>query len=124
MEDKKMTAREFYNAVIAAGISDELSEYAQGAIDKLDAANEKRKNTVTKKQVANKPFVDAVTACLNGEDKTASVIAAEAAEALGEAVSVQKASAILRGLVNEGIATSKDVKVPKKGTVKAYTLAE
>lgn len=124
MEDKKMTAREFYNAIIAADVADELKAYAETAIAKMDATNEKRKNTPNKKQVANEPYVEAVKAALTAEDKTASVIAAEVSGAMDEEVKVQKVSPILRKLVEIGYAVSKDVKVPKKGTVKAYALAE
>jgi hypothetical protein len=38
-------------------------------------------------------------------------------------ITVQKASALLRSIVANGQAASTDVKLPKKGTVKAYTLA-
>ena len=52
------------------------------------------------------------------EPKTASDVATE----LG--VTPQKASALLRQVVAEGKATVTDVKVPKKGAQKGYTLAE
>ena len=44
-----MTEREFLTKVIAIeGISKELSDYATEGIAKLDARNDKRKNTQTK----------------------------------------------------------------------------
>lgn len=114
-----MTNREFYNAIITAAINDEVTEYAKAQIAKLDATNEKRRNTPSKTQEANAPLMDQiVTSILTAEPKTASDVAGE----LG--VSVQKASALLRAVVANGKAVAQDVKVAKKGVQKAYTLAE
>ena len=116
MEDKKMTVREFYNAVINANLSDEMTEYATAAIAKMDAANEKRKNTPSKKSIENAPLVEEITKLLGSEAQTAT----EIGEKVG--ISTQKASALLRKLVVDGVATSTEVK-GKKGMCKAYTLA-
>ena len=114
-----MTNREFLNAVINANIDDETTDYAKSTLAKLDATNEKRRNTPSKTQEANAPLMDQiVTSILTAEPKTASDVAGE----LG--VSVQKASALLRAIVANGKAVAQDVKVAKKGTQKAYTLAE
>lgn len=114
-----MTQRDFYNAVINANVNDEVTEYATGALAKMDAANEKRRNTPSKAQKENAPLVEQiVNEILDAETpKTAT----EVGEILG--VKVQKASALLRQVVAEGKAVSTDLKVPKKGTVKGYTLA-
>lgn len=114
-----MTQRDFYTAVIAIeNVSDEIKDFATAALAKMDAANEKRRNTPSKKAVENQPLVDQiVNEILSAESpKTAT----EVGEILG--VSTQKASALLRQVVADGKAVSEDVKVPKKGTVKAYTL--
>lgn len=114
-----MTNREFYNAIITAAINDEVIEYAKAQIAKLDATNEKRRNTPSKTQEANAPLMaQIVDTILTAEPKTAS----DVADVLG--VKVQKASALLRALVANGKASVQDVKIPKKGTQKAYTLAE
>lgn len=114
-----MTNREFYNAVINANVNDEITEYATAALAKMDATNEKRRNTPSKKAVENQPLIDQILAeILTHEPKTASDVAAD----LG--VSVQKASSLLRTIVADGKATVTDVKVAKKGTQKAYALAE
>ena len=114
-----MTNREFLNAVINANIDDETTDYAKSALAKLDATNEKRRNTPSKTQEANAPLMDQiVTSILTAEPKTASDVAGE----LG--VSDQKASALLRAIVANGKAVAQDVKVAKKGTQKAYTFAE
>jgi len=118
-EKETMTNREFYNAVINANVNDEITEYATAALAKMDATNEKRRNTPSKKAVENQPLVDQILAeILTHEPKTASDVAAD----LG--VSVQKASSLLRAIVADGKATVTDVKVAKKGTQKAYALAE
>jgi predicted HTH transcriptional regulator len=114
-----MTQREFYNAIINGTITEDVINTAKAYLAKIDATNEKRRNTPSKAQEANAPLMDQIVATvLTGEAKTASDVATE----LG--VSPQKASALLRALVAEGKANVQDVKVPKKGTQKGYTLAE
>ena len=48
-----MTKREFLNSVINGTINDEAIEVARKELAQMDAALEKRKNTLTPKQVAN-----------------------------------------------------------------------
>lgn len=115
-----MTEREFLNKVLAIeGISKELSDYATEGIAKLDARNDKRKNTQTKTQKENEgvmtSIVDHLTA--NGAD-----VASAIATAVG--VSTQKASALCGLLVKNGTLTVTDIKVKGKGTVKQYAVAE
>ena len=96
-----------------------MIEHFKAALAKMDAANEKRRNAPSKKAAENAPLVEQiVNEILTNEPKTASDVAAE----LG--VTPQKASALLRQVVAEGKATVTDVKVPKKGAQKGYTLAE
>lgn len=111
-----MTNREFLTAVSACeNCSEEVREYAKAAIAKMDATNEARKNKPSKKSEENAPIMNQIaTEILTVEAQTASAIA----EAAG--ISVQKASALLRQLVAEGKATVTEVKIPKKGTQKAY----
>ena len=115
-----MTNREFLNAVSACeNCSDEVREYAQAAIAKMDATNEARKNKPSKKATENAPIMEQiVNEILTSEAQTAATIA----EAAG--ISVQKASALLRQLVADGKATVTEVKIPKKGTQKAYAAVE
>ena len=115
-----MTNREFLIAVSACeSCSEEVREHATNAIAKMDATNEARKNKPSKKSEENAPILEQIaTEILTSEAQTASTIA----EAAG--ISVQKASALLRQIVAEGKATVTDVKIPKKGTVKAYAKAE
>ena len=115
-----MTNREFLNAVSACeNCSEEVREYAQAAIAKMDATNEARKNKPSKKAEENAPIMEQiVNEILTSEAQTASAIA----EAAG--ISVQKASALLRQIVADGKATVTEVKIPKKGTQKAYAAVE
>ena len=112
-----MTNREFYTAIIAnANVADDLKTYAQGEIDKLDARNDKRKNTQTKAQKENEGIMTAIvdTITANG-----SMVASEIGTALN--ISTQKASALCKLLVDGGKLTVADVKVKNKGTVKQYS---
>lgn len=110
-----MTNREFYTAIVSANVSDEVTAYAENALAKMDAANEKRRNTPSKTALANAPLIDKIKAeVLTAEPKTASDIAAVLE------ISVQKASALMRQIVAAGDAEAVDVKVPKRGSQKAY----
>lgn len=114
-----MTNRDFLKSIVAGTVNEDVVAYAAAALDKMDAANEKRRNTPSKKAVENAPLVDQiVNEILGTEPKTASDVAA----ILG--ISVQKASTLCRAAVTEGRAVSTDVKVSGKGTQKGYTLAE
>lgn len=112
-----MTNREFYTAITENRVTENEIEFAKAALAKMDAVNEKRRNTPSKKAVENQPLVDRiVNEILSIEYKTASDIAATLE------ISVQKASSLLRAIVADGKAVVKDVKVPKKGACKAYAL--
>lgn len=114
-----MTNREFLTAIATnETIAEELRNEAVVRIEKMDAANEARKNKPSKKATENAPLLEQIATEILG---TEAVTAAQVAEILG--VSTQKASSLLRALVAEGRAVATDVKVPGKGTCKAYTLA-
>lgn len=115
-----MTEREFLTRVIAIeGISKELSDYATEGIAKLDARNDKRKNTQTKAQKENEGVMTAIVDHLTAHG---SDVASSIGTALG--ISTQKASALCKLLADNGKLTVADVKVKGKGTVKQYTVAE
>lgn len=111
-----MTNREFLTNVANGTITDAEITHATEALAKMDAANEKRKNRPSKKAEENAPLMDQI---FNEVLSAEAVPAATVAETIG--VSVQKANALLRALVAEGRAVATDVKMPKRGTVKAYT---
>ena len=113
-----MTEREFLTKVLAIeGLEESLANYANEGIAKLDARNDKRKNTQTKAQKENEGtmvlILDTITT--NG-----AMVASEIASAVG--ISTQKASALCKLLVDGGKLAVADVKVKNKGTVKQYSL--
>ena len=112
-----MTNREFYTAIIAnENVAKDIKDFAQAEIDKLDARNDKRKNTQTKAQKENEGIMTAILDHLaNG-----SAVASDIGSALG--ISTQKASALCKLLVDNKKVTVEDIKVKNKGTVKQYTL--
>lgn len=124
-----MTNREFYTAISAnETLSEEIRNHATEQIAKLDATAEKRKGKVSakdqEKRDANAALAARVAAeILTTEAKTATDVAAVLTEILGEEVKVQKASYLLRLAVELGLANATEVKIPKKGTQKAYTIA-
>lgn len=118
-DTKNMTKREFLEAISTnETLAQDVRDFADAELAKINAGLEKRKNTPSKAAVANAPLIDQiVNEVLGAEAKTASDVAA----ILG--VSVQKASTLLRAAVADGRAKAEDVKVPKKGVQKGYTLA-
>lgn len=113
----KMTKREFYTAIMKGEIDEQVKLFATEELEKMDAANEKRRNTLSKKAKENEPLLQQITnEILTDEPKTATDVAAILE------VSVQKASGLLRRLVEDGKAAKVDVKIKGKGTQKGYTI--
>ena len=120
-----MTNRDFYNAIINADLTavfeDEMAEsvkeHAKAALGKLDATNEKRRNSTSKKEEENLPIMEQiVNEVLSFEPMTASDIGA----AIG--ISHNKATPIVKMAIARGLVGVKDIKVPKKGMQKGYFL--
>lgn len=108
------TRREMLNVIAAGEMNDDVKEWAVNEIAKLDAANEKRRNKLSKKAEANLPIIAAIEEVLTSEPQTATVIG----EKVG--ISTQKASGLLRKIVAEGKCEKVDVKIKGKGTQKGY----
>ena len=123
-----MTNREFYTAIAAnETLTEEIRDHATELIAKLDATAEKRKGKVSAKDQAKRDENAALAAriaaeILGSEPKTATDIAAALTEMLGEEIKVQKASYLARLAVTNGLAAQTEVKIPSKGTQKAYTI--
>ena len=113
-----MTNREFFTAISTAPVADEIKAFALDAIAKLDARNEKRSSKPSKTAIANEPIKASIV-----EYVTAHANAPASDIAVACEISTQKASALCVQMVKEGKLTSTEVKVPKKGKVKAYSLA-
>ena len=121
-----MTKREFFVKVSAGEMTEEMQAFATEQLTKMDAALEARKGKVSEKEQAKRDANVALATrvaseILGAEAKTVSDVAAELTEILGEEVKVQKASALCRKAVELELATVTEVKIPKKGTQKAYT---
>lgn len=116
-----MTNREFYTAVANGTINEDVIAHAATAIDKLDTALEARKNKVTPK-AAEKAAADAVIR-ENILSFVTTAVQTEADIAAQAEVTPAKARAELRKLVEAGLVVKSDIKVPKKGVVKGYSLA-
>ena len=116
-----MTNREFFTNITNGVVTDAEKEFALAAIAKLDATNEKRKNKTSpkeaEKQAADAAVREQIVGVLTADAQTA----ADIAVAVG--ITTQKASAQLRKLVADGAVAVADIKVPKKGTCKGYSLA-
>lgn len=116
-----MTNRDFFNLISAnETLPSYLREHADNELAKLDKRNAARSSKPSKTQLANEPIKAAILEWLSTQ--TEPVTASVVGEAHG--ISVQKASSLLRGLVEENKLTQSEVKVPKKGTQKAYAIKE
>jgi hypothetical protein len=131
-----MTNREFYTAIAEnETLTEEIRNHAIELIAKLDATAEKRKGKVSakdqEKRDANVAMAKHIAeTILSTEAKTATDVAAVLTEESTEydedgnkiAVKVQKASYLLRLARDLGLANETEVKIPKKGAQKAYTV--
>ena len=106
------------NMYMADITMDNLIDFATEEIAKLDARNTSRSSKPTKTQIENEPIKTKIVELLTevSEKYVASAIA-EKVE-----ISTQKASALCRQLVDEGKLQVEEVKVPKKGKQKAYSV--
>ena len=121
-----MTKREFFVKVAAGEMTEEMQAMATEFLAKMDAQLEAHKGKLSEKEQAKRDANVALATrvakeVLGAEAKTASDVAAELTAMLGEEVKVQKASALCRKAVELELAVQTDVKIPKKGTCKAYT---
>ena len=120
-----MTKREFLNDVIAVidGTSEvnvlELKEFAKAEIVKLDERNANRSSKPTKTQIENEPIKEKILEVLSTGEKMVASAIAERVE-----ISTQKASALCRQLVESNKLKVEEVKIPKKGKQKAYSILE
>lgn len=116
--ENKTTKRDAL-ALIKDGISNEITiAYALAELEALDKTNAKRRAKNAEKRAEEAPIYDAVAAVLTDEPKTASDVFALGIEGIPN---VQKASSVLRNLVDAERANVQDVKVKGKGTAKGYT---
>lgn len=119
-----MTIREFYQNVIDANLTDEMTEFAQVHLSNLDATNEKRREKNIEKAAAREveraPIRQAIVDAMTNEFKTATTLIADA----GVEVKPQAIPSLLKALVADGFVVKGEVKVAGKGKQVGYALAE
>ena len=125
-----MTKIELMKSIVeGAVVTAEMAEKAAEIIAADAAAKEKRKGKVSakdlEKRAANEEMAHHIAAdILTAEAKTATDVAEILTAEIGEEVKVQRASYLCRLAVDLGLATQTEVKIPKKGTQKAYSIAD
>lgn len=112
-----MTNRQFFEKVVAANVSAELTEFATTAIKKLDDKNENRKTKGTPTQRANAELKVQILDFMN-ENVNRVYTAKELADNFG--VVTQKISPLMKQIADTGAIDVLDVKDSKKNKVKGY----
>ena len=113
-----MTRREFMEMVIADTTNETIADFARSEIEKMDRKNELAKSRKSKKSAENEPIKEKIYSVLNSDEVTTASVVAEKVE-----ISTQKASALLRQMVEDGRITVEDVKIKGKGKQKGYKVA-
>lgn len=125
-----MTKNEMLKMIVeGATVTAEMEAKAAEMLAADAKAKEARKGKVSKadqeKRAANEELARHIAAdILTAEAKTATDVAAILTEEAGEEVKVQKASYLCRLAVKLELANETEVKIPKKGSQKAYTAVE
>lgn len=119
MNDKKMTAREFFTTMMEKyDLTDELNTYCVEALSSLDRRNDQRKTKAAEKsEKENAPFRAAIIETLSA-DGCDGLTETELGEALE--ITHNKAGAIARGLVKDGLISVEEREFPKVGKRKVY----
>ena len=116
-----MTNREFYTAISnTAELSEELRNFATEQLTKLDNRNATRSSKPSKTQLENAPIKQALLEFLSANP--GKYTEGELGEKLN--ITHNKAGALARQLVAEGKVVSAEVKLPKVGKRKVYSLAD
>lgn len=125
-----MTKREFFVNAAAGEMTEEMKTFAAEQLVKMDETLAKRKGKVSEREQAKRDANEAlarrvVAEILGAEAKTATDIAAEMnalmPEVLEKPANAQKASAVMKKAMELDLVVQSEVKIPKKGTQKAYT---
>ena len=126
-----MTKREFFVNAAVGEMTEEMKAFAAEQLVKMDETLAKRKGKVSEKEQAKRDANEAlarrvVAEILSTEAKTATDIAAEMntlmPEVLEKPANAQKASAVMKKAMELDLVVQSEVKIPKKGTQKAYAV--
>lgn len=112
-----MTNREFYTAIAAANISDEITNKANELIATLDRRNAAKATKVTDKDILHENIKQKIVAYLNDNPNT---IGTELAAAIGEKKEV--VIGLCSIMVKENLLSKSTVSVPKVGKRVAYSV--
>jgi len=118
-----MTQRDFLQNVLNGILGDAEIQYAQNALTKLDAANQKRRENPPKAVVEKRAENEQIGAVLYEVLTDAPTIVADIQTALtekGYELKPQRINSIAHTLVDAGKIEAVDVKVPTKGTQRGY----
>lgn len=114
-----MKIREFYNAVIANETNtEEVREHAQNELAKMDAQNEKRRNTPSKKAQENEVLANEL---LTKMEQNTVYTSAQVGEMMG-GIHSSKATAILKVLIERNTVKCVGEVKGKSGKVKGYQM--
>ena len=122
-----MTKNEMLKMIVeGAVVTAEMAEKAAEILAADAKAKEARKGKVSEKEQAKRDANVALATrvakeILGAEAMTATDVAVKLTEMLGEEIKVQKASSLCRKAVELELAVQSEVKIPKKGSQKAYT---
>ena len=125
MTTNEMTMRKYHEAVLAIpGCPADVAEKAKAEIAKLDATNAKRTEKAAEKAKENEPLKVRIFDLLLANGSMTSPDIASALTTEENPITTSKASVMCRQMVNEGRLTDEEVKIPKKGKLKAYSVIQ
>lgn len=125
MTTNEMTMRKYHEAVLAIpGCPADVAEKAKAEIAKLDATNAKRTEKAAEKAKENEPLKVRIFDLLLANGAMTSPDIATALTTEENPVSTSKASAMCRQMVEDGRLNAEEIKIPKKGKLKAYSVIQ
>lgn len=116
-----MTNREFFELVVTGStVTAEMEAHALKSLEALDRKNAQRRNSESKAEKENKPLRKELFGLMN--KKPTEIYTASEIAGMMEGISTQKATALLKGLVNMGLVEQDEVKIKGKGKQKSYKI--
>ena len=112
-----MTQREFFTAIINSNVAEHLKDYAQTQIEKLDKRNATRSSKPNKTQIEYEGIKKDILEVLG---EKGGMFASDIAKALD--ISTSKVASLCKQLIENGKVAVAEVKVPKKGKVRQYSV--
>lgn len=117
-----MTTREFYQAVVNANVSDEMTEKATELLNAMDTRNEKRKSADTKEKKETRARLEKVIDFFKSAPK-GEYTRDDVAASIESEITLGQITSACSALVRDGVLVKSEVKIDKK-TKTAYSLVE